>query len=77
MNTPSAPGFSRFPDQFMLFLWPGMRSAPPNDASWRRQFEKVKGMVCAQVPPPPLPYLEDDDKKEVEVGHSVELLIQI
>lgn len=26
---------------------------------------------------PILPYLENDDKKEVEVGHSVELLVQV
>lgn len=26
---------------------------------------------------PHLPYLEDDDEKEVEVGHAVELLIQV
>lgn len=43
----------------------------------------MEGMVCAQVlvltpgATPVLPHLENDDKKEVEVGHSVELLIQV
>lgn len=38
-------------------------------------------MRCTQVltsgTTPILPYLEDDDKKEVGVGYSVELLVQV
>lgn len=52
-------------------------------ASWRRQCEQMEGRVCAQVlvlspgAAPILPHLENDDKQEVEVGHSVELLVQV
>lgn len=38
-------------------------------------------MVCAQTltpgAAPTPPHLEDDDKKEVEVGHVVKLLVQV
>lgn len=38
-------------------------------------------MVCAQTLTPGTattpPHLEDDDKKEVEVGHVVKLLVQV
>lgn len=38
-------------------------------------------MVCAQMltpgATPTLPYLENDDQKEVGVGYSVELLVQV
>lgn len=38
-------------------------------------------MMCSQAltpgAAPTPPYLEDDDSKEVEVGHEVELFIQV
>lgn len=49
-------------------------------ASWRR-LQRAKGVVCAQALTPEAAlapaHLQDDDQKEVEVGHAVELLVQV